>query len=304
MIPIKLENISYYTAIPLYIESSDGYVLYKKKGDSIPYEPEEFVDFSDTLYISKDDLNQSSLEVNKFLHMQLLKSLKDEDLKKAKQVFVDLVDNMLQSPTKELIQNMNNSIIESLDFMNANLANEFVKISLKDSNIASHSVNLGALAIIYSFAQSWSSQRRKTFALSAFLHDVGKISIPESILTSERRLGDSDFEIMKEHTLEGSKILDKVEFSNENVKKKILRIAEMHHEKIDGSGYPKGLTKENIPEEVQVLSIMDAYESLTCNDKPYRKSVTPYEGLKILKNDAVDGKYNFELFEKFVSSLV
>lgn len=87
-------------------------------------------------------------------------------------------------------------------------------------------------------------------------------------------------------------------FSNQNIKLSALQ----HHEKIDGSGYPNGL--ENIPEASQIIGIIDCYEALTNDDRPYRNAMDPFRTLALIKDEVVAGKYNKRIFEKLCYSLL
>ena len=74
-----------------------------------------------------------------------------------------------------------------------------------------------------------------------------------------------------------------------------------HHEKLDKSGYPNG--KGNMSDISQIIGIIDCYEALTNDDRPYRSAMAPYDALNIIKKDVVEGKFRKEVFEKFTYSL-
>jgi HD-GYP domain-containing protein (c-di-GMP phosphodiesterase class II) len=102
--------------------------------------------------------------------------------------------------------------------------------------------------------------------LAGLLHDIGKISIPDRILTKPGKLDQDEWEIMKKHTIYGYNILRAAdEYSN------LALYALTHHEKYDGTGYPKGLSKDEIPLFSRIISVIDAYEAMTA-DRPYRKA--------------------------------
>ena len=102
--------------------------------------------------------------------------------------------------------------------------------------------------------------------LAGLLHDIGKISIPDRILSKPGKLDDQEWEIMKRHTINGYNILHAAdEYSN------LALYALTHHERYDGKGYPKGLSKDDIPLFSRIISVADAYEAMTA-DRPYRKA--------------------------------
>ena len=119
-----------------------------------------------------------------------------------------------------------------------------------------------------------------------------------SILKAPRKLSEDEFKIMKSHPTIGNTIIrEKNKMGGE-----VALAALEHHEKLDGSGYPKGTRK--ISYVGQLLGIIDCYEALTNEDRPYRRARQPLETLKFLKDDVVSGKFNRQIFEKFCYSLI
>ena len=120
---------------------------------------------------------------------------------------------------------------------------------------------------------------------SAQLHDVGKIAIKDGILQKPGKLTDEEFEIMKEHTTFGKKVIEKIEKSTTDQKfleyAKVLAVS--HHEKWDGSGYPNGLSGEEIPLLGRVMAIADVYDALV-SIRPYKKAFTHEEAVRIISN--------------------
>ncbi|MCL2633070.1 MAG: response regulator [Oscillospiraceae bacterium] len=118
---------------------------------------------------------------------------------------------------------------------------------------------------------------------SAQLHDVGKISIPDSILNKPGRLSDEEFTIMKNHAERGKeaikRIIEKVDES-EFLHQAAL-MAYTHHEKWDGTGYPQGLKGEEIPVHGRIMAIADVYDALI-SERPYKKAFTHEEAVKII----------------------
>ena len=123
------------------------------------------------------------------------------------------------------------------------------------------------------------------FVMSSQLHDVGKISISDSVLKKPGKLTDEEFEEMKKHTVYGRDIIEKIEKSTpENAFLKHAKIlANSHHEKWDGSGYPSGLKGEEIPLQGRLMTIFDVYDALV-NDRPYKKAFTHEESIEIIKD--------------------
>jgi len=123
------------------------------------------------------------------------------------------------------------------------------------------------------------------FIMSSQLHDVGKISIKDDILMKPGKLTHAENEEMKEHTIHGIKILEKIEGSTpESAFLKHAKIlAGSHHEKWDGTGYPFGLKGTEIPLQGRLMAVVDVYDALT-NDRPYKKAYTHEESVEIIRN--------------------
>ena len=122
---------------------------------------------------------------------------------------------------------------------------------------------------------------------SARLHDIGKIAIPDSVLLKPGKLTSDEFDIIKTHTVEGGKIIDKsIEHTGEELFLKNAKLtAEYHHEKWNGRGYPLGLKETDIPLQGRILAIADVYDALT-SERPYKKAFTNAEAVRIIMEDS------------------
>ena len=166
-------------------------------------------------------------------------------------------------------------------------------VESRDSVTGSHverTQNLLGLFIGYLFKENiytdeLSKWDTNLFVMSSQLHDVGKISISDSILKKPGKLTDEEFKEMKKHTVYGYDIIEKIEQSTpENAFLKHAKIlANTHHEKWDGSGYPFGLKAEEIPLQGRLMAIFDVYDALV-NDRPYKKAFSHEESVEIIKN--------------------
>jgi HD-GYP domain-containing protein (c-di-GMP phosphodiesterase class II) len=116
----------------------------------------------------------------------------------------------------------------------------------------------------------------RTLARAGLLHDVGKIGIPDSILSKPGALDAGEWTIIKRHPELGHAILTKVERLKHEAE-----IIVAHHERLDGSGYPRGLRGEQIPLESRILAVADTYDVLV-SDRPYRKAFDRERAIKIL----------------------
>jgi len=132
---------------------------------------------------------------------------------------------------------------------------------------------------------------------AAMFHDIGKISIPDEILNKPGRLSKEEFEIMKTHTDIGYEILRAADEYSE-----LAIHASSHHERYDGTGYPRGLKGHQIPEFSRIICICDAYEAMT-SDRAYRERMSDeYAVSEIIKN--AGKQFDPKLAEIFVKKVL
>src|SRR5690242_849851 len=128
----------------------------------------------------------------------------------------------------------------------------------------------------------------------ALLHDIGKLAVPEYILNKPGKLTEAEFAKMKIHPTVGGDILKRVNFPYP-----VEDIVRYHHEKWDGSGYPKGLKGEQIPLIARIISVVDFYDATRC-DRPYRKGMKREDSLALLRS-MVGSAFDPRVVDKFVA---
>src|SRR6201988_5377372 len=138
-----------------------------------------------------------------------------------------------------------------------------------------------------------SEQEMRALHASALLHDIGKLAVPEYILNKPGKLTEAEFAKMKIHPTVGGDILRRVNFPYP-----VEDIVRYHHEKWDGSGYPKGLKGDSIPMVARIISVVDFYDATRC-DRPYRKGMTRAESLALLRS-MVGSAFDPKVVEKFI----
>ena len=141
------------------------------------------------------------------------------------------------------------------------------RINYKDHYTLSHSkaVMHYAVKLYQALADRCPDIKLNDFVMASLFHDIGKIHTPEEILGKPGKLTNEEYAIMKLHPLESKKILEPL------FGEKLANIAWMHHERLDGSGYPQGLKGDEIPFEVRILSIADTFDAMT-RDRVYHKA--------------------------------
>lgn len=160
-----------------------------------------------------------------------------------------------------------------------------------------HSVNVALLAALVGTRLGYKEKKLKYLILGALLHDIGKLKVPKEILNKPGRLTDEEFAIVKQHPLTGIEILKNVRLLN-----RVMAMVSQHHERWTGTGYPFGLSGNNIHEDAQIIAVTDVYEALTA-DRPYRKGLPHYHALEMIL--AWSGKdFNPKVVQAFRESLV
>jgi putative nucleotidyltransferase with HDIG domain len=137
-------------------------------------------------------------------------------------------------------------------------------LDLKDRETEGHSKRVTAFTIAIARAMGLPREQINTIARGAFLHDIGKIAIPDKILNKPGKLDAEEFKIMKEHAYHGYQIVKKIPFLNE-----AAEIVYSHQERFDGTGYPRNLKGEQIPLGARIFSVADTLDAIT-SDRVYR----------------------------------
>ena len=149
----------------------------------------------------------------------------------------------------------------------------------RDDETGEHAKRVGKMCAVLAKALGMDEENVKIIEYASPLHDIGKIGIPDSILLKPGKLTDEEFEIMKRHTIIGAKILEGSEYP---VLKAAAIIALTHHERWDGSGYPKGLKGEEIPIEGRICGIIDVFDACT-SFRVYRAAMGISETLQLIR---------------------
>ncbi len=153
-------------------------------------------------------------------------------------------------------------------------------IDAKDHYTYGHSENVSNYAVALASAMGFDEERVDIVRNAGLLHDIGKIGVPESILTKKSELSSEEYEIMKRHVDVSISIIKHVPGIV-----KVIPAIMSHHERYDGKGYPRGIKGENIPIEGRCLCIVDAFDAMT-TDRPYRKALSVKEALLELKKNS------------------
>jgi len=152
----------------------------------------------------------------------------------------------------------------------------------RDNETSAHTVRVGEMAALIASKLSWKEEDTELIRLAAPMHDVGKVGISDNILLKPGKLDDDEFEVMKTHAQIGYSILSQ---KTTPLLQLAAEIAYSHHEKYDGSGYPKGLQGDEIPLSGAIVAVVDVFDALL-SKRPYKKPFSLESALQIIKNDS------------------
>lgn len=153
-------------------------------------------------------------------------------------------------------------------------------VYLSDGELFHHSVNVTFYALTMGIHYGLSKSDLVDLGMGTLLHDVGKLNIPKAVLNKTGRLDPEEFLLIQQHTRYGFDILKNLA----DVSMKSALISLQHHERMDGSGYPLGLSGRDIHSFSQMAAVVDVYEALTAN-RIYRKAFLPHDALQMILED-------------------
>lgn len=152
-------------------------------------------------------------------------------------------------------------------------------VEARDPDVAGHLSRLGAYAKGFAKSLSLTDDQATKLVYGAEIHDIGKLSISESILNKPSRLTNAEYMLIQQHCVLGSDLVSPLRLDNH-----IVDIILHHHENFDGTGYPSRLAGEEIPLLARIVRIIDSYDAIT-EDRPYHRGASSADALKALQAD-------------------
>ncbi len=147
---------------------------------------------------------------------------------------------------------------------------------------ANHSRRVAALSIFLGQLLGYKGRRLRDLYIAALLHDIGKISVPSSLLLKEGPLTGNEQQALSSHPIISARILKNFKELNH-----LSTMVLYHHERMDGSGYPEGLTGDQIPEQARIIAVVDVFEALV-GERPYRESISPENAFAMMRRMPLD----------------
>jgi putative two-component system response regulator len=182
---------------------------------------------------------------------------------------------------------------EDLDHAEQVLFSIAISIESRDPNTGNHCERLVQLGQVFGEYLSLSRYQIRDLRWAGYLHDIGKVGIPDAVLLKKGKLTPQDWQIMQQHVLIGEKICQPLRSM-----RGVIPIIRHHHERWDGSGYPDKLKGDNIPYLAQVFQLIDIYDALT-SERPYKRAFTSIEALLVMQEETDADWRNPKLMQQF-----
>lgn len=180
-----------------------------------------------------------------------------------------------------------------------NMINLLYSMSKYSDSTYTHCMNVGMIAALLGRWLGWSKEDIKILNACGMFHDIGKLVIDRDILNKPDKLTDEEYRIIKNHTVEGYKLIKDSELD-----RRIINATIMHHERCDGSGYPFGLKGDKIDEFSKIIAIADVYDAMTAR-RVYRLPICPFDVVAQFEKtgfEQFEAKYLFVFLENIVDS--
>lgn len=192
-----------------------------------------------------------------------------------------------------------NILLEQIDEILSNGRNGFHILEMMacvkkyDDVTFAHCLNVGMLSHVIGKWLGKSDTELEILTLAGILHDIGKLMIPAEIIDKKGKLTDEEYTLVKTHSKHGYNIL-----KNQSLDDRIKYAALMHHERLDGTGYPQHIGRDKIEDFAKIVSIADVYDAMTA-DRSYRKGMCPFKAISIMEEEGFQ-KYDAEYLLTFL----
>jgi putative nucleotidyltransferase with HDIG domain len=188
--------------------------------------------------------------------------------------------SILTDSFNRMVSNLSQSQRDLIEAYDHTLEGWAKALELRDKETEGHSDRVAGLTVQFAEALGIQGEALVNIRRGALLHDIGKMGIPDSILHKNGPLTKAERSIIEQHPQNSYNMLKHIEYLQD-----ALEIPYCHHEKWDGTGYPRGLKAEEIPLAARMFAIVDVFDALT-SDRPYRKAISGEEAIDYLKRNS------------------
>jgi HD-GYP domain-containing protein (c-di-GMP phosphodiesterase class II) len=302
--PIHLQMIlmDSIRSFDIFIRIRDRMVLYHSGGDRFTADVRNqlIANGIQVLYIRKTDRKEYDRYIEDNLESILSNPAinQHERAEIAHRSITTIAQSLFENPRAQTIVRYKAAIGTTVDFvMNEETAvGTLIRLTSHDFVTYIHSVNVGifAIGLAKALLRDDPSHNMRELASGFFLHDIGKCAIPLEVLNKPGPLTDAEWEIMRRHPAEGYKLLEQFGALTDEAKYIVME----HHERHDGSGYPRGIKGDQIHIYSKICCIADVFDALT-SERPYKESKTPFHALTIMKSQMWQ-EFDPDFFTRFV----
>ena len=245
-----------------------------------------------------NEIREIKIFVNTWDHVWKISKETKEDYKKCTETAKSLLNQIANNECVDFVafKDVKNEITQrfSDNYKVIGCINLF---KMADSYTYTHSINVALLSTLIGKWMNYGETMQDSLMLAGLLYDIGKMKIDKKILNKPDKLTNEEFEEIKKHSIYSYELIKENKEIPLNVKAGIL----MHHERMDGSGYPYGVYDENINEIAKVLAIADAYDAMI-SDRPYQKKRSPFEVMQLMQ-EGILGKLDTKILLTFLSHI-
>lgn len=217
-----------------------------------------------------------------------------KDVSDIKSIFQGIASG--KNPDLEAITDMSRKLVENTDDI-FRVVDSINSVRGIDEYTYTHSINVALYSMFIARWMGLEEEMVHDVIKAGLLHDVGKARIPSEILNKRGPLSDAEFAKMKEHPALGYEICNSIGTINDSIKEAVL----LHHEKLDGSGYPRGIKGGEFGLYAKIVSVADIYDAIT-SERVYKKKQTPFETFHEIKEVAY-GKLDIKISDLFLSNI-
>ncbi len=189
---------------------------------------------------------------------------------------------LLEAKVKEKTKELQHALIEVQNSEKDIISILSKTAEYRDNETSMHTIRVGDMAALMANKFEWDEEHIELIRLAATMHDIGKVGIEDSILLKPGKLDDDEFFKMKQHAAIGYEILSQ---KTTPLLKLAAEIAYTHHEKYDGSGYPRALKEDEIPLSGAIVAVVDVFDALL-SERPYKKAFTLEKALDIIQSSS------------------
>ncbi len=254
--------------------------------------------------IQKDEVKELPTEqpaTKTPLKSQIKKTSMEQEINRAEVLFDEakaLQEKLFDSAMKDeqidldVLEDATSNIISSI-FRNPDALLFMTRLKNIDNYLFEHAINSNILMTAFASYLEYEEGLIHEMAIGSFMHDIGKILIPKAVLNKEEKLNDKEYAQMLKHVDYSKKILEGIP----GISPVSIDIVAVHHERLDGSGYPDGLKGDDVPTWGRMIAIVDTYDAITA-ERRYQTAKTSVDAFRVLM--ASPEKYDNELVQQFI----